>query len=127
MRLCMPPRDLKERTRLFALAVTRFLRTIPKTDEAQEAARQLRRAANSTRSNYQASKQGRSRKEFESKLGIASEEADECVDWLEYLRDSGIAHDPGLIAESREIASVLAASVKTAKSNSTRLKTLPKS
>jgi four helix bundle protein len=61
------PWDLSERTRLFALAVTRFLRTLPKTDEAQDAARQLRRAANSTRSNYRASKKGRSRKEFESK------------------------------------------------------------
>jgi four helix bundle protein len=121
------PWDLSERTRLFALAVTRFLRTPPKTDEAQDAARQLRRAANSTRSNYRASKKGRSRKEFESKLGIASEEADECVGHLEYLRDAGIAHDPTLINESREIASILTAAVKTAKNNSNRTKTVPKS
>ena len=123
----MPPRDLKERTRLFALAVTRFLRTLPKTDEAQEAARQLRRAANSTRSNYRASKKGRSRKEFEAKLGVACEEADECVDWLEYLRDAGIAHDACLVAESREIAAIMTAAVKTANHNSNRSKVNPKS
>jgi four helix bundle protein len=123
----MPPRDLLERTRAFALAVTRFLRTLPKTDESQDAARQLRRAANSTRSNYRASRKGRSRKEFEAKLGIACEEADECVDWLEYLRDSRIAHDPALVAESREIASIMTAAVKTAARNSARTRTLPKS
>ena len=123
----MPPRDLIERTRLFALAVVRFLRTLPKTDEAREASKQLRKAANSTRSNYRASKKGRSRKDFESKLGIAAEEADECVDWLEYLRDVGIATNAPLIQESREIAAILATSVKTAKKNSSRTKSLPKS
>ena len=48
---------------------------------------QLRKSANSIRSNYRAARKGRSRAEFESKLQIAFEEADECVDWLEYLRD----------------------------------------
>jgi four helix bundle protein len=123
----VPPRDLIERTRLFALAVVRFLRTLPKTDEAREASKQLRKAANSARSNYRASKKGRSRKDFESKLGIAAEEADECVDWLEYLRDVGIATNAPLIQESREIAAILTASVKTAKKNSSRMKSLPKS
>jgi len=75
----MPPRDLILRTSEFALAVTRFLRTLPKTDDAQDAARQLRRAANSARSNYRAARKGRTRKEFEAKLGIAREEADECA------------------------------------------------
>jgi four helix bundle protein len=73
----MPPYDLKERTRLFALAVVQFCRSLPRTDEAQEAASQLREAANSTRANYRASRKGRSRAEFQAKLQIACEEADE--------------------------------------------------
>src|SRR5205809_6607261 len=109
----MPPWDLLERTRL-----VKFCRGLPGTAESQDAARQLRRAANSTRSNYRAARKGRSRKEFEAKLGIASEEADECVDWLEYLRDAGIATNAPLIAESREIASILTTSMKTARRNS---------
>jgi four helix bundle protein len=121
------PSDLLERIRAFALAVTRFLRTVPRSDEAQEAARQLRRAANSTRSNYRASRKGRSRREFEAKLGIAAEEADESVDWLEYLQDAGIARDAALLQESREIAAILTASVKTAKKNSSRTKEFPNS
>lgn len=87
----VPAHDLLERTRDFALAVTQFLRTLPTTEDAQDAARQLLRAANSTRSNYRSARKGRSRAEFVAKLGVAGEEADECVDWLEYLRDAKIA------------------------------------
>jgi four helix bundle protein len=68
----MPPRDLIERTRLFALAVRAFCRKAPKSDESQEAIKQLRKSANSVRSNYRAARKGRSRGEFESKLHIAS-------------------------------------------------------
>jgi four helix bundle protein len=77
----MPPHDLIERTRRFSLAVLKFCRRLPRTSEANEAGCQLRRAASSVRSNYRAARKGRSRAEFEAKLGIVWEEADECVDW----------------------------------------------
>jgi four helix bundle protein len=114
----MPPYDLIERTRCFALEVRRFCKRLPKTDEAQEAAQQLRKAANSTRSNYRAARKASSRPMFRSKLQIAREEADECVDWLQYLKDSRIQHKPAVLQEAREIASILCAAVKTAKRNS---------
>ena len=120
----MAPRDLLERTRAFALAVTQFLRTLPKTEEAQDAARQLRRAANSTRSNYRSARKGRSRAEFVAKLGVAREEADECLDWLEYMRDAKIAHNAALIEESKELSAILTASVKTASRNAIRTRAL---
>jgi four helix bundle protein len=123
----MAPRDLFERTRLFALAVIRFCRTLPQTREAQEAAGQLRRAARSVRTNYRASRRGRTRAEFQSKLGTVFEEADECVDWLEDLRDAGIAHDPVLLQEARELASIFAKAVHTARVNTKRLRGLPNS
>ena len=123
----MPPRELLERTRLFALAVLALCRTLPKTDEAQEAARQLRRAANSVRNNYRAARKGRTRPQFEDKLGVACEEADECVDWLEYLRNARIKHDPVLIDEACQICAILTASHKTAKRNSARTKGVPNS
>src|SRR5262245_9172694 len=118
----MPPWDLIERTRMFALAVTEFCRTLPCTDEAQETARHLRRAANATRSNYRASRKGRSRAEFQAKLQIAFEEADECVDCLEFLRDARIRNDDVLLLEAREIASILAKATRTARANTARLK-----
>jgi four helix bundle protein len=120
----MPPYDLKERTRLFALAVVSFCRTLPRTDEARDAARQLRRAANSVRSNYRAARNGRSRKEFSAKLGEVYEEADESRDWLQYLHDSGIRSNPTLLQEATELTKIFARSVQTTVRNSARIKAL---
>lgn len=92
----MPPRELKERTRLFALAV-------------------LRRAGNSVRSNYRAARNGRSHAEFTSKLGETYEEADECRDWLQYLIDSRIYEDRQLLQEAHELTKIFAASLQTAR------------
>ena len=122
----MPPRELLDRTRDFSLIVSRFCRTLPRTDEAREAARQLRRAANSVRSNYRASRKARSRAEFEAKLGIVWEEADECVDWLEYIHDMKIANKPDLLQEARELARIFTKSLKTARQNTARLKNAPR-
>ena len=122
-----PPRDLSERTRLFSLAVLEFVRRLPDTAEACEAASQLRRAANSVRANYRAARRGRSRAEFQAKLGTVFEEADECADLLAYFRDSGIRHDPALVQESAELARIFAKSVSTARANTARIKSVPRS
>jgi four helix bundle protein len=113
----MPPRDLIERTRLFALAVVRLCRCLPPTAEAQEAAGQLRRAANSVRANYRAARRGRSRAEFQAKLGVVFEEIDECVDCLAYLRDAAIHDDADMLKEAQELARIFAKSVRTARAN----------
>jgi four helix bundle protein len=123
----MPPRDLQERTRVFAIAVVKFCRQLPPTDEAQEEGRQLRRAATAVRRNYRAARRGRSRAEFEAKLGTVFEEADECVDCLESLRDTRIKRDDALIQEARELASIFAKSVSTARNNTRRRNDLPNS
>ena len=113
----MPPWDLLERTRLFALAVTKFCRELPATREAHEAGNQLRRAATSTRANYRAARRGGSRPQFRAKLQIAFEEADECVGWLDYLKEAHIQENAALLQEAREVASILAKSVQTARKN----------
>ena len=116
----MPPWDLVERTRAFALDVLSFCRKLPPANEARDAGRQLLRAATSVRSNYRSARRSRSRAEFRSKLHVAFEEADECVDWLEYLRDAGIQHDIGLVKEAQDIARILAAAVRTARQPTAR-------
>ena len=97
---------------------------MPATDEAREAARQLRRAANSVRSNYRASRNGRSRDEFASRLAEAYEEADECRDWLQYLADTRIRSSPDLLEEAHALTRILAASLRTTRINSARMKEL---
>jgi hypothetical protein len=79
------------------------------------------------RSNYRAARRGRSRAEFQAKLGTVFEEADECVDHLEDLRDGGIAYDPALSQEARELAAIFATAVRTARVNTKRLRSTPKS
>jgi four helix bundle protein len=101
------------------LAVAKFCRTLPATKEAQEAATQLRRSANAVRSNYRAARKGRSRAEFEAKSGTVW---DECVDWLEYLRDMRITANGILLQEAQELARIFARSVKTARENTKRSK-----
>jgi four helix bundle protein len=122
----MPPQDLLERTRQFALAVFGFCEKLPQTDEAQEAGRQLRRAGNSVRNNYRSARKGRTRPTFEDRLAVAREEADECVDWLEYLRDVHIRHDPALLDEANQLVAILTVSLKTARKNTARMKKLPR-
>ena len=107
-----------ERTREFALAVLRFQRELPATAEAQDAGRRLLRAATSVRSNYRAARKSRSRAAFRAKLQIAVDKADECVDWLEYLKDGGIQENTPLLQEARELASILGRAVQTARRRS---------
>jgi len=54
-----------------------------------------------------------------------AEEADECLDWLEYFRDGSIQHDPALIEEARALTKIFATCVRTARRNTNRMKNPP--
>ena len=43
--------------------------------------------------------------------------ADESVDWLGYLRDGRIKHDPALLQEATELAKILATAYRTSRRN----------
>jgi four helix bundle protein len=62
-----------------------------------------------------------SRGEFQSKLHIAFEEADECVDWLQYLKDGKLHEDAALLQEAKELAAILATADRTARKNTARM------
>jgi four helix bundle protein len=59
---------------------------LPPTWEARRLGGQLLDSATSVAMNYRAAGRGRSRAEFIAKLGIAVEEADETIGWLELLK-----------------------------------------
>ena len=50
-----------------------------------------------------------------AKLGIVVEEADETVEWLEFLRDAKIAHNPELLDEAKELCAIFTAALRTAR------------
>jgi four helix bundle protein len=84
-------KDLKERTKQFALKIIKLVASLPRTREADVIGRQLLKAATSVGANYRESNRSRSKAEFKSKIGIVEQEADESLYWLELLNDSGIA------------------------------------
>jgi four helix bundle protein len=77
-----PARDLKIRTKQFALRVIKLVESLPKTQTAKVIGGQLIRSATSVPANYRASCRARSNAEFRAKLGIVEEETDESVFWI---------------------------------------------
>jgi four helix bundle protein len=113
----MDAAGLLSRIERFALDSLAFYRKLPNTPEAQVPGVQFYRAATSAWSNYRASKRGRSRKEFISKLGVAVEEIDEAVGWLGFMAKGSIAENATLLGEAGELCAILTASLKTARAN----------
>ena len=89
----MPERDLKKRTKKFAIRIIKFVQYI--NDNATAAAkilanRQLIRSGTAIAAGYRAACRCKSRKDFISKMGTVIEESDETQLWLELLAESGL-------------------------------------
>jgi len=111
---------LQARTRAFANRVIKLCEALPTTPAADSIREQLLDSSGSTDSNYRAACRARTRKEFISKLGVAVEEADESLGWLQLLIDSSIrATDDieSLRDEANELVAIFVQSEKTAKHN----------
>lgn len=120
----MTSAELRERTMLFALAAFKFTRRMTQDRMGSHVALQLFRAATAVAANYRAACLGRSRPEFVAKLGVVREEVDETVFWLEFTQRSGLANGPelaALAAESNELAAIIAAGYRTAKSRNNQV------
>ncbi len=114
----MEPADLKDRTKKFALRVITATQAIPSTAAARDISNQRLRAATSVGANYRAACRARSRADFISKLGIAIEEADESLYWMELLVEADMrtkAELASLMREAGEIVAILTVSAKTAR------------
>ena len=105
-------KDLEQRTKRFALAVIRFVATLPRTRDAEILGRQLLRAATSIGANYREANRGVSRADFANKIGTVQKEAAETQYWIELLIESGIsmnADAPDLHNESSELLAIFVA------------------
>jgi len=112
-------RELRKRTKQFALRVIRMSEVIPNRRAANVINGQILRSATSMAANYRSVGLARSKAEFIAKLGVVVEEADETVFWLEMLADSGIVKREKLrelLAEANELLLIFSASRGTAKS-----------
>jgi TIGR02436 family protein len=95
-------RDLRERTKAFAIHVIRMFSSLPKTTEAQVLGKQVLRSGTSVGANYREAYRSRSKAEFIAKLGDCLKELDESSYWFELLVETGIVASSSLDALQRE-------------------------
>jgi four helix bundle protein len=116
----MGQRDLKQKTKSFALAVIIFVESLPKRRTAEILGRQLLRSGTSVGANYRSACRARSAADFIAKMTIVEEEIDESIYWLELLVESKtieIEKVEALIKEANELLAITVASIKTARKN----------
>lgn len=73
----MTEKELKIRTRQFAISVLNFVDELPNRRSAHIIGNQLGRSSSSVAANYRAACRARSHAEFVAKIGLVEEEADE--------------------------------------------------
>src|SRR5690349_8870958 len=110
--------DMKQRTKAFALRLIKATRSVSDDFVGRRLGHQLLRSGTSVAANYRAACRARSKPDFISKVGIAEEEADESMLWIELLIESGVVPKgkmESLLKEAGELTAILTASRKTAR------------
>ncbi|SRR5712692_2035711 len=111
-------RDLRARTKSFALRVIRVYSSLPRTTEAQVLGKQVLRSGTSVGAHYREATRARSPAEFISKIEGALQELEETVYWLELLVEANVVSESRLcelLREAEELIAIFVTSAKTAK------------
>jgi four helix bundle protein len=112
-------RDLRQRTKDFAIRVVRFYSILPKSAEAQVMGKQVLRSGTSVGANYREACRARSKAEFVAKLGDCLKELDESSYWFELLEETGtvpVASLEPLQKECNELLAIFTTIAKKCKS-----------
>lgn len=112
----MAVQDLKQRTFLFAVAVSKLVTPLPYNTINREHFRQIIRSSASVGANYRAVRRAKSDADFINKLKIVEEEADETIYFLELLAALNSEEKETivpLINEGTEILKIIVASITT--------------
>jgi four helix bundle protein len=108
---------IQERSYLFGLKVIRLYHTLSKQGEFI-LSKQLVRSGTSIGANVEEAMAAQSRKDFISKMSIASKEARKTNYWIRLLQDSGVYREidfSGLLDESGRLIKILTSIVKTSR------------
>ncbi len=114
----MTEKELKHRTKQFALRVISLVDALPSTTAGRAIGSQLVRSGTSVGANYRAACRGRSRAEFVSKLGTVEEEADESAYWMELVVEGSLLPQDRVLPlhqEADELTAIFASSIKSAR------------
>ena len=113
----MNEKEMKQRTKKFALRILDLGDAIPRTRSGNVIANQIIRSGTSVAANYRALCRAKSRADFINKTSIIEEEADESCFWLELLIDRSLLSTrrvQPLLNEANELTAIFVASRKTA-------------
>jgi four helix bundle protein len=114
----MRERDLRRRTKAFALRIIHLYEALPKKNVAQTLGKQVLRSGTSVGSNYREAYRARSDAEFIAKMGDCLRELDETAYWLELLVESNtVSADKlsALIDETDQLTAIFTTIVKKKK------------
>ena len=114
----MTQKEMKERTKRFALRIIKLVDALPSSTSAQVIGKQLLRSGTSVGANYRAVCRAKSTADFIFKLCIVEEEADESIYWMELLVDSKLVRRDrlaNLVDEANQILAIIVSSLKTSK------------
>ncbi len=120
------PELLRRRLADLARGVRLLVRPLVTRLETRDCALQVLASSTSAAANYRAATRARSHVEFTAKIGVALEEADETLFWLEHLRDCEVidASSQAVLDEARQLVAILTAARSTARA---RQRTLARS
>jgi four helix bundle protein len=110
--------DIALRLRAFGVAALELARLLPRDFRGRHVGIQWIRAATGAGANYEEARAAESRADFIHKAGIAAKEMREANYWIDLIRSAGLvkADVSRLAEEARELAAILGASVRTARS-----------
>lgn len=114
----MGAKELKDRTKRFALRVLNLCSALPRTTTGRRIGDQLVRSGTAVGANYRSACRARSNAEFIAKLGVVLEEADETSYWLELIMDGKLLNRElveSLHKESEELCAMFYSSIQSSK------------
>ena len=113
-------KDLKERTKEFALRIIKMYSSLPKSTEAKVLGTQVLRSGTSVGANYREASRGKSKAEFVAKMGDCLKELEETMYWFDLLIEGNILPKnklSGLLQESKELTAIFVTIIKNTKKN----------
>jgi len=115
----MDQQEMRDRTKDFALRIIRLVAALPKNRLGDVLGRQVLKSGTSIGANYREALRASSKKHFTSIVEISLREADETDYWLELISDASLLESrrlEELTDECKQLVAILAATVKTSKS-----------
>ncbi len=111
-------RDLRERTKAFALRIMRVYASLGKDSLSQVLGKQVLRSGTSVGAHYREATRARSDAEFISKLEVGLQELDETAYWLELMADGEVVPRKRLeklLEEIDQLTAIMVTCVKNVK------------